>query len=68
MNYEHKSNLQKALLSQTWNRDVVAAVVTAIEEEIKKPKAKTMQSPLQIAIKKEKRFKPAPETSESGEE
>ena len=54
MNYEHKSSLEMALLSQTWNKKLTGAVVTAIEEELKKPKPKKRPTMLEIAIEKEK--------------
>ena len=70
MNYEHKSNLEKALVSQTWNKHLAGAVVSAIEEDLKKPKPKPEPSPLQIALIKEKgkQFKSGPEALESQEE
>ena len=70
MNYEHKSNLKKAIISQTWNKNLAGAVVNAIEEDLKKPKPKEEPSSLQIAIEKEKgrKFKPGPDTTEGADE
>ena len=70
MNYEHKTNLEKALLSQTWNKSLTGAVVDAIEEDLKKPKAKKAPSMLQLAIAKEKKkeFQSGPNISEGSEE
>ena len=55
MNYEHKSNLKKALISQTWNENLAATIVNAIEEELMKPTPKAGKSMLKLAIEKEKR-------------
>ena len=70
MNYEHKTNLEKALLSQTWNKSLTGAVVDAIEEDLKKPKTKKAPSMLQLAIAKEKKkeFQSGPNISEGSEE
>ncbi len=70
MNYKHKSNLEQALISQTWNKSLAGEVVTAIEEDLKKPKKKVEQSILQLAIEKEKgrKFKSGPDTFDSSEE
>ena len=70
MNYEHKSSLEKALLSQTRNKNLTVAIVTAIEEDSKKRKPKKTPSMLQLAIEKEKRkkFKSGPDISEGSEE
>lgn len=54
MNYEHKTNLQKALISQTWNEVLASKIVTAIEENLRKPKPSKGPSMLQIAVEKEK--------------
>ena len=54
MNYEQKSNLEKALISQTYNKSLAGAVVNAIEEDLKRPKPKQEPSALKIAIEKEK--------------
>lgn len=54
MNYEHKSNLKKALISQTWNKPLAGAVINAIEEDLKQPKKKAEPSILQLAVEKEK--------------
>ena len=70
MNYEHKSNLKNALVSQTWNKNLASAVVEAIETDKKKPKKKESPTALQLAIAKEKgkKFKSGPDTSEGSEE
>ena len=70
MNYEHKSSLEKALISQTWNKNLTGAVVTAIEENSKKPKPKKEPSKLQLAIENEKakKYKSGPDFSEGSEE
>ena len=70
MNYEHKSNLKNALISQTWNQQLASAVIDAIEENLKKAKPKVGPSSLQLAIEKEKgkKFKSGPETPEVSEE
>ena len=70
MNYEHKSCLEKALISQTWNKNLAGAVVNAIEEDSKKPKPKKGPSMLQLAIENEKakRYKSGPDFSEGSEE
>jgi len=54
MNYETKSNLRKALISQTWNKNLATAIVNAVEEDLRKPKPKAGKSMLQLAIEKEK--------------
>ena len=54
MNYEHKLNLKKAIISQTWNKNLAGAIVNAIEKDLRKPKPKAGQSMLQLAIEKEK--------------
>ena len=70
MNHEHKSNLEKALLSQTWNRQLAKAVVMALEKYLKKPKEKKAPSILQLAVEREKGNQPKFDsgTSESFEE
>ena len=70
MNYEHKSNLKQALISQTWNKSLAGEVVNAIEEDLKKPKKKLEPSILQLAIEKEKgkKFKSGPDTFDNYEE
>ena len=54
MNYGNESNLKKALISQTCNKNLAKAIVDAIEEDLKKPKPKAVKSILQLAIEKEK--------------
>ena len=54
MNYEHKTNLKKALISQTCNENLTSKLVSKIEENSKKPKQKIGPSLLQLAIEKEK--------------
>ena len=54
MNYEHKSNLRKALISQTWNKRLASAILNAVEEDLKRPQPQKGQSNLQLAIEKEK--------------
>ncbi len=70
MNSEHKANLKKALISQTWNKKLAGAVVNAVENEQQKPLKKEKPSALQLAIEKEKggKFKSGPSTAESPEE
>ena len=70
MNYEHKSNLKKALISQTWNKNLAGAVINAIEENLKRPQPKGEPSALQIAIEKEKglKVKAGPGTFEGADE
>ena len=70
MNYEHKSNLEKTLLSQTWNQALTGALVRAIEEDLQKPKSKSSPSALQLAveIEKGKKFKSGPDITEGLEE
>jgi len=70
MNYEHKSNLKQALISQTWNKSLAGEVVTAIEEDLKKPKKKLEPSILQLAIEKEKgkKLNSGPDTFDNSEE
>ena len=70
MNYEQKSNLEKALISQTYNKSLVGEVVNAIEENLKRPKPKQEPSALKIAIEKEKgrNFESRPDTSDNSEE
>ena len=55
MNLEHKSNLRKALLSQTWNQSLAAEVIHAIEQGLKTPKPREAKSAIQLAIEKEKK-------------
>ena len=70
MNYEQKSNLEKALISQTYNKRLAGAVVNAVEKDLRRTKPKDEPSALKIAIEKEKgrSFKSRPDTSESLEE
>ena len=70
MNYEHKSNLENALKSQTWNKSLVKDLVNAIEESLKRPKSINKKSLLQIAIEteKDKKLKSGPDISNSSEE
>ncbi len=53
MNKEHKINLQKALISQTWNKELTGEVISAIETDLKQPKSKPEPSKLRLAIEKE---------------
>ena len=55
MNNEHKSNLEKALVSQTWNKHLAEAVVDAIADNLKRPKSKEKPTVLQIAVAKGKK-------------
>ena len=70
MNYEQKANLKKALLSQTYNKNLAGAVVNAIEEALKRPKPKQEPSVLKLAIEKEKgrSSQPLSGTSDNSEE
>ncbi|WP_320668217.1 hypothetical protein [Prochlorococcus sp. MIT 1307] len=70
MNYAQKLNLEKALVSQTWNQNLAGAVINAIEQDQKKAKPKQGPSLLQLAIEREKgkKFKSGPDTSEIAEE
>jgi len=62
MKFETKSNLKQALISQTWNKDLVKAIVNAVEEGLKKPKPKAGKSLLQLAIEQEKGNNKAPKS------
>jgi len=70
MHPEHKSNLEKALVTQTWNKNLSRELMTAIEEELKKPKKEKKLSALQLAVQKEKgeKVKSSPNSSEGSEE
>ncbi|MDP6834284.1 MAG: hypothetical protein QGG94_03905 [Prochlorococcaceae cyanobacterium ETNP1_MAG_9] len=70
MNHEHRSNLKKALLSQTWNNALTSAVLQCIEADLQKPKQKKSPSALQLAVEGEKgrKFKSGPAISEGSEE
>ena len=68
MNDEHKSNLKKALMSQTWNKKLMLAVVDAIEDDLKKPKTKESSSDLKTALNKEKGLKSLTENKSCTEE
>ncbi len=70
MNHEHRSNLKKALLSQTWNTALAGAVLQSIEADQEKPKLKKAPSALQLAVQEEKgkQFKSSAEISEGEED
>ena len=70
MNEEEKLNLEKAIISQTWNERLAKAVVSAVEGEASKPKRKKETSALQRAVEMEqgKKSKPAQEYGESAED
>ena len=70
MNYEQKSNLEKALLSQTWNKNLAKAVVSSIEAELLKAKPQKAPSALQLAVEKEKgkQFRSGPDISDESAE
>ena len=54
MDYEQKTNLEKALFSQTWNKKISKAVVIAVEEGKRRPVFNKKPSPLMLAVAKEK--------------
>ena len=70
MNHEQRLNLKKALLSQTWNKALVSAVLQSIEADLKKPKKKNTPSQLQLAVNKEKgkQYKSNPAISDGVED
>ncbi len=71
MNHEHKSLLQQAIISQTCNKQLANAIITAIEDgSTKTPKTSEALSPLQRAIYKEKSktYKTGPSTGNEADE
>ena len=57
MNNEHKDNLQQALISQTWNKELAGEVLAAIETDLQRPKSKPNPSKLKLAIERENKNK-----------
>ncbi len=70
MDPEQKSNLEKALISQTWNKSLTRTLVAAIEKGLQKPKETKKLSALEIAVRKEKgrKFSSRPYNSEDSDE
>ncbi len=54
MDYEHRLTLEKTIVSQTWNNQLVEALISAIEEDLKTPKCLKSPSALTIALNAEK--------------